>query len=59
MPPSAIFYNDSLEPCAQNGRINWSGLANPDLPLVFIGNEGKEQSVDEVCPYVTYSLLVN
>lgn len=47
MPPSAIFYNDSLEPCASNGRINWSGLPNPELPLVFIGNEGPEECVDE------------
>lgn len=48
MPPSAIFYNDSLEPCANNGVINWSGLPDPRLPLIFIGSEAKEDDVDEV-----------
>jgi hypothetical protein len=48
MPPSAIFYDDSLEPCAQNGSVCWSGLPNPNLPLVFIGSSFEEQSVDEV-----------
>jgi superfamily I DNA and/or RNA helicase len=47
MPPSAIFYNDSLEPCAQNGTISWTGLPNPQLPLVFIGNDSDEESIDE------------
>jgi len=47
MPPSAIFYDDSLEPCAQNGSVNWSGLPDPQLPLVFIGNNSEERSVDE------------
>jgi len=48
MPPSAIFYDDSLEPCALSGSVSWSGLPNPQLPLVFIGNSSEEQSVDEV-----------
>ncbi|KAJ7593410.1 P-loop containing nucleoside triphosphate hydrolase protein [Mycena floridula] len=47
MPPSAMFYNDSLEPCAINGSISWSGIPNPQLPLIFIGCDGKEQCVDE------------
>jgi len=47
MPPSAIFYDDSLEPCAQNGTIVWSTLPNPRLPLVFLGCATDEASVDE------------
>ncbi|KAF8966899.1 P-loop containing nucleoside triphosphate hydrolase protein [Flammula alnicola] len=48
MPPSAIFYNDTLEPFAtSNGTIAWSGLANPALPLKFIGTASVEQSNDE------------
>lgn len=48
MPPSAIFYDDSLVPCAINGTISWSGLHNPVLPLLFIGTDAKEECVDEV-----------
>ncbi|KDR78399.1 hypothetical protein GALMADRAFT_245562 [Galerina marginata CBS 339.88] len=47
MPPSAIFYNDTLEPCATNGKISWSGLAKPQLPLKFIGTDSVEKSNDE------------
>ncbi|RDB23524.1 RNA helicase Mov10l1 [Hypsizygus marmoreus] len=47
MPPSAIFYSDSLEPCATNGAISWSGLRNPELPLMFFGHEHLEECVDE------------
>ncbi|KAJ3505597.1 hypothetical protein NLJ89_g7334 [Agrocybe chaxingu] len=47
MPPSAIFYNDTLEPCAENGKVVWKGLSNPDLPLKFIGDESPEESSDE------------
>ncbi|KAF5376028.1 hypothetical protein D9615_007749 [Tricholomella constricta] len=47
MPPSAIFYDDSLEPCAANGRIAWTGLKNPELPLMFFGHEFPEECVDE------------
>lgn len=54
MPPSAIFYNDSLVPCAVNGSVSWSGLPNPRLPLLLIGNESKEECVDEV--YSFYAL---
>ncbi|KAJ7057940.1 P-loop containing nucleoside triphosphate hydrolase protein [Mycena amicta] len=47
MPPSAIFYNDSLVPCAVNGTITWSGLPNPRLPLLFIASDSKEECIDE------------
>lgn len=47
MPPSAIFYNDTLQPCARNGKISWTGLPNPRLPLKFIGTEALEKSTDE------------
>ncbi|KDQ10524.1 hypothetical protein BOTBODRAFT_640203 [Botryobasidium botryosum FD-172 SS1] len=47
MPPSAIFYDDTLEPCAQNGTIVWPGLPNPDLPLVFLGCATADASLDE------------
>lgn len=47
MPPSAIFYNDTLQPYAQNGKISWSGLPNPRLPLKFIGTDALEKSTDE------------
>ncbi|KAG6837047.1 hypothetical protein H0H93_015618 [Arthromyces matolae] len=47
MPPSALFYNDSLEPCANNGTITWSGLRKAELPLMFIGHEFPEECVDE------------
>lgn len=52
MCPSAIFYDDTLEPCAQgNGTVSWSGLANPKLPLMFIGNDSPEDCIDEVLCY--------
>jgi len=47
MPPSAIFYNDTLQPYARNGKISWSGLPNPLLPLKFVGTEASEKSTDE------------
>lgn len=47
MPPSAIFYNDSLQPFASIGTLSWSGLANPKLPLKFIGTDSVEKSTDE------------
>jgi hypothetical protein len=49
MPPSTIFYSDTLEPCADNGTVSWSELPIPDLPLVFLGNDSEEESHDEVC----------
>ncbi|KAF9265127.1 P-loop containing nucleoside triphosphate hydrolase protein [Marasmius fiardii PR-910] len=47
MPPSAMFYNDSLEPCAANGLISWAQLPNPSFPLKFIGSYTKEDSIHE------------
>ncbi len=49
MPPSAIFYDDTLEPSAIfNGIITWSGLPSPKIPLKFIGGQWKEECIDEV-----------
>lgn len=48
MPPSAMFYNDSLEPYATNGLISWAGLKNNKLPMMFLGCDDKEESFDEV-----------
>lgn len=48
MPPSAIFYEDSLEPCAINGIISWSKTPDSQLPLMFIGHEHKDETADEV-----------
>ncbi|KIK57484.1 hypothetical protein GYMLUDRAFT_46067 [Collybiopsis luxurians FD-317 M1] len=47
MPPSAMFYNDSLEPCARNGLISWAGLSNNKFPLMFLGCDTKDESMDE------------
>lgn len=48
MPPSAIFYNDSLEPKAfANGRIHWPELPKPNLPLKFVGTTTNDESNDE------------
>ncbi|KAF7321050.1 hypothetical protein HMN09_00192300 [Mycena chlorophos] len=47
MPPSAIFYDDSLIPCAVNGTVTWSGLPNPRLPLMFIASDSQEECIDE------------
>ncbi|KAF5383955.1 hypothetical protein D9757_007350 [Collybiopsis confluens] len=47
MPPSAMFYNDSLEPCARNGLISWAGLSNNKFPLMFLGCDTKDESLDE------------
>lgn len=48
MPPSAIFYNDTLLPFARNHKIIWSGMPKPFLPLKFIGSTSPEDSSDEV-----------
>ncbi|KAF9054183.1 P-loop containing nucleoside triphosphate hydrolase protein [Panaeolus papilionaceus] len=47
MPSSAIFYDDTLQPHATNGKIRWSELTNPDWPLKFIGCDAEERSTDE------------
>lgn len=48
MPPSTIFYDDMLQPCAQNGTVSWSRLPNSQLPLVFFESDSEETSIDEV-----------
>ncbi|THU88773.1 P-loop containing nucleoside triphosphate hydrolase protein [Dendrothele bispora CBS 962.96] len=47
MPPSAMFYNDSLEPFATNGYISWDRLPNSTFPVVFLGCDSKEEDVSE------------
>jgi len=47
MPPSAIFYNDTLQPYAANGKICWKRLSNLNFPLKFIGTDSAEKSTDE------------
>jgi hypothetical protein len=47
MPPSAMFYNDTLQPCAKNGTVIWSGLSAPHLPVKFIGHNHPEATNDE------------
>jgi superfamily I DNA and/or RNA helicase len=48
MPPSALFYNDTLLPFATNGKVSWSGLPDSRLPIKIIGCESKEECIDEV-----------
>ena len=50
MPPSTIFYNDTLQPCAKNGVISWKGLPNPKIPLKFVGDNSPEDTENEVGP---------
>ncbi|KAH9477003.1 RNA helicase Mov10l1 [Psilocybe cubensis] len=47
MPPSAIFYNDSLQPFASIGTLAWARLRTPRLPLKVIGTDAAELSTDE------------
>jgi hypothetical protein len=46
MPPSAIFYGDTLQPRAANGILNWSGLPNSRVPVKFIGHQSEEDTND-------------
>jgi superfamily I DNA and/or RNA helicase len=48
MVPSKLFYNDQLIASAENvTKIQWSGLPNPDIPIVFRGCETEESWVHE------------
>ncbi|KAF9451324.1 P-loop containing nucleoside triphosphate hydrolase protein [Macrolepiota fuliginosa MF-IS2] len=47
MPPSALFYNDTLVPFASNGKMSWSGLPDNRLPVRIIGCESEEECIDE------------
>jgi superfamily I DNA and/or RNA helicase len=57
MPPSAIFYNDSLIAAARNGTVSWSGLPCPTLPLVFFGLDSREECINEVNTFALRPLL--
>ncbi len=51
MPPSALFYNDTLRPAARAlGRVAWAALGDGDgahLPLRFIGTDAEDNSPDD------------
>lgn len=52
MVPSLLFYNDTLQPCAnsavqQTPLLNWPGLTNKTIPLLMWHTEGTEDMVDE------------
>jgi len=48
MAPSALFYADTLQPAAKDvSLIKWSGLVNPDIPVVFKGCETEDSTIDE------------
>jgi hypothetical protein len=49
MVPAALFYEDTLQPAAQDvSLIAWSGLPNPKIPILFHGCETEEDWIDEV-----------
>ena len=48
MIPAALFYEDTLEPAAQDvSLIQWSGLPNTNIPILFRGCETDEDWVEE------------
>ncbi|KIY70065.1 P-loop containing nucleoside triphosphate hydrolase protein [Cylindrobasidium torrendii FP15055 ss-10] len=48
MPPSAMFYDDTLQPCATvNGHVAWSGLPNPKVPFMFLGSDSEDDCIEE------------
>lgn len=57
MPPSAIFYNDSLQPLAKNGVISWTKLRSRDMPLKFVGDPSLEDTDDEVRSKIKFPSL--
>jgi hypothetical protein len=49
MVPAALFYDDTLQPAAKDvGLIQWSGLPNPRIPILFRGCETHEDWIEEV-----------
>jgi hypothetical protein len=49
MVPAALFYEDSLEPAAKDVKlIEWSGLPNPKIPILFRGSRALEDWIEEV-----------
>ena len=48
MVPAALFYNDTLIASATDVKlIQWSGLPNPRIPILFQGCETEEAWIDE------------
>jgi hypothetical protein len=52
MPPSTMFYDDTLEPFASSSvqttpLANWDRLPRPGFPVLFYGCESPEDFVDE------------
>jgi helicase MOV-10 len=48
MVPAALFYNDTLIASATDVKlIEWSGLPNPRIPILFQGCESEESWIDE------------
>lgn len=58
MPPSAMFYGDTLQPCAKNGMVVWSGLTAPHLPVKFIGHNDPEATKDEARANNSYTVCM-
>ena len=49
MIPAALFYDDTLQPAAENvSLIAWSALPNPAMPILFCGVETLEDWIEEV-----------
>ena len=49
MVPAALFYEDTLEPAAEDvSLIHWSGLPNPNIPIVLCGCETPDDWIEEV-----------
>lgn len=48
MISAALFYEDTLVPAAQDvSLLTWSGLPNPDIPILFRGCETEEDWIEE------------
>lgn len=47
MPPSALFYNDALEPCALNGTTAFPTLSDPEFPIAVFGMCTDDETSDE------------
>lgn len=48
MAPSTLFYQDTLIPAAKDVQlIKWSGLSNPNVPILFKGCETEDMTADD------------
>ena len=48
MIPAALFYEDTLQPAAQDvSLLEWHGLPNPEIPILFQGVETGEEWIEE------------